>query len=202
MVDAGNLERNLYLTTQLIDMNVRMVVALNMYDALEHSGNTLNYKSLGQLLGVPMVPTVSRTGKGIDTLFHVIIGLYEGADFMGQTEEIRGEAMREFREWHDRYVPDHKFGSNAEEVHESADAKSYIRHIHINHGRSWNGASKPSRKKSAKTRTSVTNTPPASSPSSCWRTTRISSSTSSRPCPTARRSSRHATRKPNASAGR
>ena len=134
VVDAGNLERNLYLTTQLIDMNVRMVVALNMYDALEHSGNTLNYKSLGQLLGVPMVPTVSRTGKGIDTLFHVIIGLYEGADFMGQKEEIRGEAMREFREWHDRYVPDHKFGSNAEEVHESADAKSYIRHIHINHG--------------------------------------------------------------------
>ena len=134
VVDAGNLERNLYLTTQLIDMNVRMVVALNMYDALEHSGNTLNYKSLGQLLGVPMVPTVSRTGKGIDTLFHVIIGLYEGADFMGQKEEIRGEAMREFLEWHDRYVPDHKFGSNAEEVHESADAKSYIRHIHINHG--------------------------------------------------------------------
>ena len=134
VVDASNLERNLYLTTQLIDMNVRMVVALNMYDALEHSGNTLNYKSLGQLLGVPMVPTVSRTGKGIDTLFHVIIGLYEGADFMGQKEEIRGEAMREFLEWHDRYVPDHKFGSNAEEVHESADAKSYIRHIHINHG--------------------------------------------------------------------
>ena len=134
VVDAGNLERNLYLTTQLIDMNVRMVVALNMYDALEHSGNTLNYKALGQLLGVPMVPTVSRTGRGIDTLFHVIIGLYEGADFMGQKEEIQDEALREFREWHNQYVPDHKFGSNAEEVHESDDAKSYIRHIHINHG--------------------------------------------------------------------
>ena len=134
VVDAGNLERNLYLTTQLIDMNVRMVVALNMYDALEHSGNALNYKALGQLLGVPMVPTVSRTGRGIDTLFHVIIGLYEGADFMGQKEEIQDEALREFRKWHDQYVPDHKFGSKDEEVHESVDAKSYIRHIHINHG--------------------------------------------------------------------
>ncbi len=132
VVDAGNIERNLYLTTQLIDMNVRMVVALNMYDALEHSGNTLDHKMLGQLLGVPMIPTVSRAGRGIHTLFHVIIGLYEGADFVGQKEEIQDEAIREFREWHARYVPDHKFGSK-EEVN-GFDSKSYIRHIHINHG--------------------------------------------------------------------
>ena len=64
VVDSSNLERNLYLTTQLIDMNVRMVVALNMYDELEASGNTLDYLALSQLLGVPMVPTVRRTGKG------------------------------------------------------------------------------------------------------------------------------------------
>lgn len=133
VVDAGNLERNLYLTAQLIDMNVRMVVALNMYDALLHSGNTLDHKKLGQLLGVPIVPTVSRTGKGIDNLFHVIIGLYEGADFIGQKEEIQDEAMREYREWHDKYVPDHKYGSHDEETHDF-DGKSYIRHIHINHG--------------------------------------------------------------------
>lgn len=133
VVDAGNLERNLYLTTQLIDMNVRMVVALNMYDALQHSGNTLNIKKLSQLLGVPMVPTISRTGEGVDDLFHVIIGLYEGADFMGQKEEIQNEALREFREWHDAYVPDHKF-----EIHEddenSFTPRNFIRHIHINHG--------------------------------------------------------------------
>ena len=134
VVDAGNLERNLYLTAQLIDMNVRMVVALNMYDALLHSGNTLDHKKLGQLFGVPIVPTVSRTGKGIDNLFHVIIGLYEGADFIGQKEEIQDEAMREYREWHDKYVPDHKYGSHDEETHRHFDGKSYIRHIHINHG--------------------------------------------------------------------
>lgn len=133
VVDAGNLERNLYLTAQLIDMNVRMVVALNMYDALLHSGNTLDHKKLGQLFGVPIVPTVSRTGRGIDNLFHVIIGLYEGADFIGQKEEIQDEAMREYREWHDKYVPDHKYGSHDEETHDF-DGKSYIRHIHINHG--------------------------------------------------------------------
>lgn len=133
VVDAGNLERNLYLTAQLIDMNVRIVVALNMYDALLHSGNTLDHKKLGQLFGVPIVPTVSRTGKGIDNLFHVIIGLYEGADFIGQKEEIQDEAMREYREWHDKYVPDHKYGSHDEETHDF-DGKSYIRHIHINHG--------------------------------------------------------------------
>lgn len=133
VVDAGNLERNLYLTAQLIDMNVRMVVALNMYDALLHSGNTLDHKKLGQLFGVPIVPTVSRTGKGIDNLFHVIIGLYEGADFIGQKEEIQDEAMREYREWHDKYVPDHKYGSHDEETHDF-DGKSYICHIHINHG--------------------------------------------------------------------
>ena len=75
VVDSSNLERNLYLTTQLIDMIVRMVFALIMYDELEASGNTLDYIKLGQLFGVPMLPTVSRSGKGIDQLFHLIINL-------------------------------------------------------------------------------------------------------------------------------
>ena len=110
-----------------------MVIALNMYDMLEHSGNVLDYKKLGELLGVPIVPTISRNGKGIDTLFHVIIGLYEGADFMGQKKEIQNEVMRAYREWHDSYVPDHKYGSHAEEEHVT-QGKSFIRHIHINHG--------------------------------------------------------------------
>lgn len=133
VVDAGNLERNLYLTTQLIDMNVRMVIALNMYDALQHSGNKLDHKKLSQLLGVPIVPTISRNGKGIEELFHVIIGLYEGADFKGQKEEIETEALREFRTWHDEYVPDHKYGSTSGEE-EGIETQNYIRHIHINHG--------------------------------------------------------------------
>lgn len=133
VVDAGNLERNLYLTTQLIDMNVRMVIALNMYDALQNSGNKLDIKKLSQLLGVPAVPTISRTGEGIDELFHVIIGLYEGADFMGQKEEIQNEALTEYRKWHDAYVPDHKYGSHKEEENDFTP-KNFIRHIHINHG--------------------------------------------------------------------
>ena len=133
VVDSGNIERNLYLTTQLIDMNVRMVIALNMYDALQNSGNKLDIKKLSQLLGVPAVPTISRTGEGIDELFHVIIGLYEGADFMGQKEEIQNEALQEYRKWHDAYVPDHKYGSHKEEENDFTP-KNFIRHIHINHG--------------------------------------------------------------------
>ena len=58
VADSSNLERNFYLTTQLIDMNVRMVIALNMYDELESSGNKLDYIKLSQLIGVPMIPTV------------------------------------------------------------------------------------------------------------------------------------------------
>jgi ferrous iron transport protein B len=77
VIDTSNLERNLYLTTQLIDMNVRMVVALNMYDELEASGNTLDYVTLGKLFGVPMLPTVCRNGRGIEELFHNVVELYE-----------------------------------------------------------------------------------------------------------------------------
>ncbi|MDR0962013.1 MAG: ferrous iron transport protein B [Mediterranea sp.] len=80
VLDSTNLERNLYLTTQLIDMNVRIVAALNMFDELENSGNVLDYVTLGQLLGVPMIPTVGRTGKGIEELFAAVIALYEEGD--------------------------------------------------------------------------------------------------------------------------
>ena len=132
VVDSSNLERNLYLTTQLIDMNVRMVIALNMYDELEASGNTLDYVKLGQLFGVPMLPTISRTGKGIEQLFHVIIGIYEGGDFLSQKGEIRSEILEDLRDWHKTYVPDHEFGSHKEE--EDARPRGYMRHIHINHG--------------------------------------------------------------------
>lgn len=78
VVDASNLERNLYLTTELIDMDRPMVIALNVYDELKRSGKTLDYKTLGGMIGVPIVPTVSRTGEGIDNLFDTIIEVYEG----------------------------------------------------------------------------------------------------------------------------
>ena len=77
VVDSSNLERNLYLTTQLIDMHQRMVIALNMFDDLQRSGDKLDYKQLGTLLGVPMIPTISRTGVGIRQLFETVIAVYE-----------------------------------------------------------------------------------------------------------------------------
>jgi len=80
IVDASNLERNLYLTSQLIDMGVQVVIALNMYDELEKKGDVLDHVSLGKLLGVPIVPTISSRGKGIKELFDKIIEVYEVRD--------------------------------------------------------------------------------------------------------------------------
>ena len=79
-VVASNLERNLYLTTELIDINPRMVVALNMYDELQASGATLDYENLGRMLGVPMVPVEARNHRGIDTLLDTVIDVYENRD--------------------------------------------------------------------------------------------------------------------------
>lgn len=80
VVDASNLERNLYLTTELIDMDHPMVIALNMYDELQRAGNKLDYANLGRMIGVPIVPTTARTGIGIDKLFDTIIEVYEGVN--------------------------------------------------------------------------------------------------------------------------
>ncbi|WP_289771051.1 ferrous iron transport protein B [Paramuribaculum intestinale] len=80
VVVASNLERNLYLTTELIDMDRSMVIALNMYDELEKRGDRLDYKLLGSMIGVPVVPTVSRTGQGLNELFDTVIDVYEGRD--------------------------------------------------------------------------------------------------------------------------
>ena len=79
-VVASNLERNLYLTTELIDINPRMVVALNMYDELTARGAQLDYESLGGMLGVPMVPVVARNRYGIDELLDTVIAVFENED--------------------------------------------------------------------------------------------------------------------------
>ena len=78
VVDASNLERNMYLTTELIDMDRQMVIALNMYDELNATGAKLDYRLLGDMIGVPIVPTDARKGKGIDELFDTVISVYEG----------------------------------------------------------------------------------------------------------------------------
>ena len=76
-VVASNIERNLFLTTELIDLNPKMVVALNMYDELESSGAKLNYEQLGKMIGVPMVPVVARNGKGLNDLLDEVILTFE-----------------------------------------------------------------------------------------------------------------------------
>ena len=125
VVDASNLERNLYLTTQLIDMNVMMVIALNMYDELEASGNKLDHETLSELFGVPMVPTVCRRSEGIDKLFHIIIEIYEGSDFVTKNvkKNVRSEVMNELETWHKDFVPEDHYGK-----------QGFFRHIHVNHG--------------------------------------------------------------------
>ena len=80
VVDSSNLERNLFLTTELIDMDVPMVIALNMYDELRASGARLDYEALGKMIGVPMVPVVSKTGEGIGDLLDRVFAVYEGRD--------------------------------------------------------------------------------------------------------------------------
>ena len=126
VVDASNLERNLYLTTQLIDMNVKMVIALNMYDELEHNGNRLDHEKLGELIGIPMVPTVGRTGQGLDNLFHVIIESYEGSDYVTKDikKQVRNEVMDDMKEWH----------KGVESDKHQEDHHLFFRHIHVNHG--------------------------------------------------------------------
>lgn len=79
-VVASNLERNLYLTTELIDISPKMVIALNMYDELERSGAKFDHGALGEMIGIPMVPVVAPTGRGIDELLSTIIALHEGRD--------------------------------------------------------------------------------------------------------------------------
>ena len=80
VVDASNLERNLYLTTQLIDMDVRMVIALNMFDELKNQGNKFDYESLAKMIGTPIIPTISKSGFGVKELFQRVIQVYEEQD--------------------------------------------------------------------------------------------------------------------------
>lgn len=80
VVCASNLERNLYLTTELIDMSQRMVVALNMYDELQRNNDRLDHDMLGKMMGVPMIPVEGHSGKGVEELLDTIVAVYENRD--------------------------------------------------------------------------------------------------------------------------
>ena len=136
VIDTSNLERNLYLTTQLIDMHLRMVCALNMFDETEKRGDNVDYAKLGELFGVPMIPTTFTTGRGVELLFHIIINMYEGLDFLDANGNLDPEVAKGIKQWHEQYSksekeqPDHDedFASGVKPKH------NVFRHIHINHG--------------------------------------------------------------------
>ena len=135
VIDASNLERNLYLTTQLVDMDLRMVCALNMFDEFESRGDTLDYQKLGQLFGVPMIPTVFRTGRGVDLLFHIIINMYEGVDFLDREGNINPEVAKDLQNWHKRYEKSNDTDHLEDFAHGTRPQRNIFRHIHVNHGK-------------------------------------------------------------------
>lgn len=135
VIDSSNLERNLYLTTQLIDMNQRIVCALNMFDETEKRGDNINYKELGTLLGVPMIPTVFKSGKGVKELFHVIINTFEATDYLTEKGTLNQEVAKEIEEWHNTYASGKEHSEHIEDFANSAKPKNVVsRHIHLNYG--------------------------------------------------------------------
>lgn len=134
VIDTSNLERNLYLTTQLIDMHLRMVCALNMFDETEKRGDNVDYQKLGQLFGVPMVPTVFTSGEGVELLFHIIINMYEGIDFIDKNGNINPEVAKELQDWHKNYEGKHGGDHPEDFAHGDRPVRSVYRHIHVNHG--------------------------------------------------------------------
>ena len=80
VLDASNIERNLYLTTQLMDMHLRVVCALNMFDETERRGDHLNIDTLSGLMGIPMVPTSFKTGRGLPELMREVIHIFESQE--------------------------------------------------------------------------------------------------------------------------
>ena len=80
VLDSTNLERSLFLTTQLIDMDLRVIMALNMFDELEKNKLKLDKEELSKLVGIPLIPTVSSKGLGLDSLIEKVIEVFEGRD--------------------------------------------------------------------------------------------------------------------------
>ena len=80
VIDSTNLERNLYLTTQLMDMHLRVVCALNMFDETEQRGDHFDIDTLSSLMGIPMVPTSFKSGRGLQELMHEVIHIFESQE--------------------------------------------------------------------------------------------------------------------------
>ncbi len=138
VVAASNLERNLYLTTQLIDMNLRTVVALNMYDEMVAAGDQLDYKALGKLLGIPFVPTVASKRQGLERLMEMAVRLYEGGDVLDTEGRLIPSAQHDTlldHYHHDVEIPHHhSAGEQLSDLEGEQEVQQTVRHIHINYG--------------------------------------------------------------------
>ena len=139
VVDATDLERSMQIATQLLDMNLRVVIALNKFDAMQASGAQLDYHTLSRQLGTPIVPTVSLNEEGIEHLLHLSINIYEGADFLDNDGEVNPEVMRELQEWHRNIVhtdehTEHLADFTRDHTLDARYKKHAYRHIHIYHG--------------------------------------------------------------------
>ena len=139
VIDATDLERSMQIATQLLDMNLRVIIALNKFDAMQSSGARLDYQMLSRLLGTPIVPTVSLNTEGLEHLLHLVINIYEGADFLDEEGEINPEVMRELQEWHRSIVhtdehTSHLADFTRDHTLDVRYKKHAYRHIHIYHG--------------------------------------------------------------------
>jgi ferrous iron transport protein B len=150
VIDSSNLERNLFLTTQLIDMNIKVIIALNMYDELNQKGDAFDYKLLSQMIGIPIVPTIASKGKGINELMDTVIGLYEekepvyrhihinyGDDINQSIEKIKTEVKKNptlTDNFHSQYVAlklleiDQAFTDQVARIPETKQLMNVVRH--------------------------------------------------------------------------
>ena len=139
VIDATDLERSMQITAQLLDMNLRVIVALNKFDAMQAQGSKLDYQTLSRLLGTPIVPTVSLNNEGLEHLLHLAINIYEGADFLDDDGGVNKEVMRELQEWHRNIVhsdddTEHLADFTRDHTLDTRYKKHAYRHIHIYHG--------------------------------------------------------------------
>lgn len=142
VVDASNLERNLFLTTQLIDMNLRTVIALNMFDEMKKRGDHLRRNKLARLFGIPIVPTITPQHFGLDELLDTIIQMYEGSDIVDsdghlasgvEDDKLLDELYHSISLPH-RHMRHDKLNCADSDLENPRGLYTIVRHIHINYG--------------------------------------------------------------------
>ncbi len=138
VIDSGNLERNLYLTTQIIDMNVSSIIAFNFYDEFTRRGDKIDLDALAKLIGIPIVPTSAANGMGIEELFESIIKLYEGADIIDRDGKLLPSIDDDklIERYHHLVELEHRHQNNSDnqDLMSCHQLHSIVRHIHINYG--------------------------------------------------------------------